>query len=392
MNTEQWGVTERGFHCPTYTEVLDTLEYKARELFGAKANLTVRSPLGLFLRIFAWAIHLLFQLAEDVYNSRFIDTAAGTSLYNLGKAIGLRLLPAQKAAGYLKVTGRPGTTINKGFLVSTISGLQYVCLIETQIGDTGTAIVPVQAFNAGEEYNTGPGTITVVVNPTDGITAVTNTKSVDGGRARETDEQFRDRYAVSVDFAGGVNIEAIIAEILQTVEGVSAALGFENDTDEKNELGLPPHSIEAIVYGGLDTDIAEAIFRRKAGGIQTYGNTSVPVISASEQSIDIYFSRPSPVPIWVRITNLVTTTAFPLDGQQRIKQALINYIGGDVTGGLGIGASVIYMTLPTVIFSVEGVKDFDLEISKDGSRFGDENIDVNTREKAVTDEGKVSVT
>ena len=50
------------------------------------------------------------------------------------------------------------------------------------------------------------------------------------------------------------------------------------------------------------------------------------------------------------------------------------------------------MTLPTVIFSVEGVKDFDFEISKDGSRFGDENIDVNTREKAVTDEGKVSVT
>ena len=67
-------------------------------------------------------------------------------------------------------------------------------------------------------------------------------------------------------------------------------------------------------------------------------------------------------------------------------------MGGDVTGGLGIGVSVIYMTLPTVIFSVEGVKDFDLEISKDGSRFGDENIDVNTREKAVTDEGKVSVT
>lgn len=392
MNTEQWGLTERGFHCPTYTEILDALEYKARELFGAKANLTVRSPLGLFLRIFAWAIHLLFQLAEDVYNSRFVDTAVGTSLYNLGKAIGLRLLPAQKAAGYLKVTGRPGTTINKGFLGATISGLQYVCLTETQIGDTGTATVPVQAFNAGEEYNTGPGTITIIVNPTDGITAITNPAAVDGGRGRETDEQFRDRYEVSVDYAGGVNIDAIVAEILQTVEGVSSALGYENDTDEVNELGLPPHSIEAVVYGGLDTDIAEAIFRRKAGGIQTYGNTVVPVISASEQSIDIHFSRPSPVPVWFRLTNLVTTAAFPLDGNQRIKQALIEYIGGDVTGGLGIGTSVIYMTLPAVILAVDGVKDFDLEISRDGSSFGEENIDVSTREKAVTDESKVSIT
>ena len=392
MNNEQWGLTECGFHCPTYTEILNALEYKAREFFGAKANLTVRSPLGLFLRIFAWAIHLLFQLAEDVYNSRFVDTAVGTSLYNLGKAIGLRLLPAQKAAGYLSVTGRPGTTIHKGFLGATISGLQYVCLAETQIGDAGTATIPVQAFDSGEEYNTGPGTITTIVNPADGITEITNPAAVDGGRGRETDEQFRDRYEVSVDYAGGVNIDAIVAEILQTVEGVSSALGYENDTDEVNDLGLPPHSIEAVVYGGLDTDIVEAIFRRKAGGIQTYGNVSIPVISASEQSIIIHFSRPSPVHVWFKITNLATTAAFPTDGQQRIKQALISYIGGDVTGGLGIGAGVIYMTLPAVILSVAGVKDFDLLISRDGDNFSEDNIEVSTREKVVTDESRVSIT
>ena len=53
MSTQnEWGLTERGFRRPTYTELLDALEYKARELFGSKANLTVRSPIGLFLRIF----------------------------------------------------------------------------------------------------------------------------------------------------------------------------------------------------------------------------------------------------------------------------------------------------------------------------------------------------
>ena len=176
------------------------------------------------------------------------------------------------------------------------------------------------------------------------------------------------------------------------MEGVSSALGYENDTDEVNDLGLPPHSIEAVVYGGLDTDIAEAIFRRKAGGIQTYGNVSIPVISASEQSIIIHFSRPSPVHVLFKITNLATTAAFPTDGQQRIKQALISYIGGDVTGGLGIGAGVIYMTLPAVILSVAGVKDFDLLISRDGDNFSEDNIEVSTREKVVTDESRVSIT
>lgn len=105
MNTEEWGVTERGFHRPTYVELLDAVEYKARELFGNKANLTVRSPLGVFLRIFAWMLNLLFCLMEETYNSRFVDTAVGTSLYNLGKAIGLSLLPAQKASGYLRNLG-----------------------------------------------------------------------------------------------------------------------------------------------------------------------------------------------------------------------------------------------------------------------------------------------
>ena len=79
MSNQEWGVTERGFHRPTYVELLDAIEYKARELFGSKANLTVRSPLGIFLRIFAWMLNILFSLMEDVYNSRFVDTAGPAS-------------------------------------------------------------------------------------------------------------------------------------------------------------------------------------------------------------------------------------------------------------------------------------------------------------------------
>ena len=123
-----WGLTDAGFRRPTYAELLDALEYKARELFGSKANLTVRSPLGIFLRIFAWMLNLLFSTLEDVYNSRFIDTAVGSSLYNLGRALGLRLLGAQKAVGYLTFTGEDGVDVPEGFLAETTAGVQYVTL------------------------------------------------------------------------------------------------------------------------------------------------------------------------------------------------------------------------------------------------------------------------
>ena len=67
MNDYGWGLTSIGFRRPTYTELLDALEYKARELWGAAANLTVRSPLGLFLRIYAWMLNILFSGEVDAF-------------------------------------------------------------------------------------------------------------------------------------------------------------------------------------------------------------------------------------------------------------------------------------------------------------------------------------
>lgn len=384
-----WGVTDKGFHRPVYAEILDALEYKARELFGAKINVRLGSPLGLFLRLFAWVFDMLFKLLEDVYNSRFVDTAVGASLYNIGRTIGLWLLPAQKAKGYLQITGRPETVIPAGFLAATVQGVQYVVLKEDKIGADGVVKLPIQAFNAGPDGNAGADTITEIVNPYNGVESVTNPKPVDGGRDRETDEEYRDRYYQSVDFAGGVNAEAIAGEILQTVEGVQSALIYENDTDFVDELGLTPHSIEAVVYGGLDEDVARAIFRRKAAGIQTNGNTVVSVLNTNGQAVEIRLSRPQPVPIWFKVTNLTTTSNFPEDGKAQIKHALVEHIGGDAAGGLSIGTDVIYMTLPAVVFAVPGVRDFKLLISQDGEVYGTDNVLTGMRQKAVTDESKV---
>lgn len=393
MSNQEWGVTERGFHRPTYVELLDAIEYKARELFGSKANLTVRSPLGIFLRIFAWMLNILFSLMEDVYNSRFVDTAVGTSLYNLGKAIGLSLLPAQKASGYVEFTGAAGTPIPVGFLVRTVAGLQYAVLAAGRIDDTGKVTLPVQAVETGADYNVAAETVKEITNPMDGVSACTNPAAIDGGRGRETDEEFRDRYYQSVDYAGGVNADAIAGEIMQNVDAVYSAICYENDTDETDSEGLPPHSIEAVVYGGLDSDVAQQIFRRKAAGIQTYGSTSVAVLSSSGVTYNIKFSRPTLVPVWIKVTDLETdANRFPVDGKDQIAQALIDYIGSDVKGGTTIGETVYYNRLPEVIYTIPGVLDFTLQTSPDGSDYGTYNIEVDTREKAYTEKAKVSVT
>jgi len=386
-----WGLTDAGFRRPTYAELLDALEYKARELFGSKANLTVRSPLGIFLRIFAWMLNLLFSTLEDVYNSRFVDTAVGASLYNLGRAIGLRLLGAQKAVGYLTFKGEDGVDVPEGFLAETAAGIQYITLSSGVIRD-GTVTLPASAVSPGPDGNTAGETIETITNPKLGIHAVTNVKPFEGGRNTETDAEFRERYYLSVDFAGGVNIDAIVAEVYESVEAVIAVTGEENDTDYVNDSGLPPHSIEIVAYGGLDEEIAKAIYRRKAGGIETFGNTTVSVITAAGKTHDIHFSRPVPVKVWVKVFNLVTDKHFPLDGIDLIKRSIVAYIGADTRGGLNIGQAVICVKLPAEVLKVPGVVDFDLQISVDGKTYSWDNINILARQKAVTDESMVVVT
>ncbi len=385
-----WGLTDAGFRRPTYAELLDALEQKARELFGSKANMTVRSPLGIFLRIFAWMLNLLFSTLEDVYNSRFIDTAVGSSLYNLGRAIGLRLLGAQKAMGYLTFYGDDGVEVPEGYLAETTAGTQYVTRKAGVIRD-GRVTLPASAAVAGPDGNTAEETIKNITNPKLGIKSVINESAFEGGRNTETDAEFRERYYLSVDFAGGVNIDAIVAEIYERVEAVIAVTGEENDADFESETGLPPHSFEIVAYGGLDEEIAKAIYRRKAGGVQTFGNTTVSVVTAAGGIHDVHFSRPTPVGVWVKIFNLVTDSKLPLDGIEQIKRAIVQHIGVNTRGGLNIGQNVICVTLPTAVLKVPGVVDFDLQLSPDGKNFSWKNIEIAAREKAVTNESMVIV-
>lgn len=390
--SDNWGLTDKGFYRPTYTVLLNALEYKARELYGDGINLTVRSPLGIFLRILAWIWNILFACLEDVYNSRFVDTAVGTSLYHLGNSIGMQLLTEGKATGYIKVTGEVGTVVPAGFLVATNGGLQYTVMNAVTIGDSGTVLALVRAVETGPEYNTAAQTVLVIVNPSSvaGIESVTNDADITGGRLKETDAEFRERYYKSVDYPGGVNADAFRAALLNDVEGVSSVYVYENDTDEfDNTYNLPSHSIEVVVYGGIDESIAKAIYSRRSGGIQTIGNTMVSVMTASQQQLPIHFSRPTAKKIWIKVSGLKRGTDYA--GDDAVKQALLEYIGSSTVGGLGIGQNVVYIKLPGIVAAVPGVEDFDIDISTDGITYSKTNIEIGYREKAITEESAVII-
>ena len=160
------------------------------------------------------------------------------------------------------------------------------------------------ALPISEEYGkiTLPyGIVTKMVNNVTGFTAVTNLLEPTYGRKQESDIELRQSYIAKSALRSNTMIESIVGELLNNIENVESASGYENDTDYVDSRGLPPHSIEIIVEGGDNSEIAQAILRRKAGGIQTYGSIEVGVPGVYGDTIPVRFNRPDYLYTWLKV-------------------------------------------------------------------------------------------
>ncbi|MFT9493428.1 baseplate J/gp47 family protein [Anaerosolibacter sp.] len=383
-----YGLTPQGFKRKTYEIVIQDMETRARALFGENVNLTVRSPLGIFIRIIAWFHGILWQLAEQVYNSAYVDTAEGVQLDYVGKYIGIRRNQAVKATGEIQITGDAGTVIPIGFIAETTTGIQFSTVTEGIIGVGGTVTLAIQAVTSGKNGNVSAGTITEIVTPTTGVESVMNLADITGGQDVESDENFRDRYSISVSRGGSSTGDSIRAKLLDDVPGVRAALVIENDTNAIDSDGRPPKCIECVLLGGSDEDIAKAILNSKAAGIQAYGSTTVVIQDSSGNNQNIGFSYAEQQLIYANV--IITSNAqYPSNGDDQVKLAVIKYIGGtddegNVYTGLSMGEDVIYHKIIAEIYKVPGVEDVTLEIGIDGISYNQANISIPQTEVAET--------
>lgn len=145
------------------------------------------------------------------------------------------------------------------------------------------------------------GIISKLVNNISGFRGVTNLLEPVYGRLAETDIELRQSYIAKSALRSNTMIDSIVAELLNNVANVESASGYENDTESVNSRGMPPHSIEIIVEGGDASEIASAILRRKAGGIQTYGSVVVDVPGSYGDSIPVRFNRPEYLYAWLKV-------------------------------------------------------------------------------------------
>lgn len=167
------------------------------------------------------------------------------------------------------------------------------------------------------------GTITQIVTQIAGWNRCINNAAAVVGRDNETDTGLRQRYGRGVYRKGAALIEAIAAKIYEDVDGVTAAITFENDTDEIDSDGRPPHAIEVVVQGGDEATIAKTIWQNKAPGIQTFGTTAVDIYDSQGVKKTIKFNRPLAKKVWIKVQIAKNTDEdFPGDTPSQVQQSI----------------------------------------------------------------------
>lgn len=390
-------LTAQGYQRKTYDEFLAEKEELARKLFGENINLSPTGPLGKFIQMLSYSDAEAEEYGEHIYYSRFPDTATGVSLDLAVKFGSMTRLEAIAATGTVKLDVDPGTTIDAGISISTQGDIEYLTTMAVKDEDNdGIVIAPIQAVVPGAAGNVPAGTITRINTPVVGLNAATNEQPTTGGRDRETDKELRDRYADNGADGQSSTVSGIRKTILEEVLEVDSCIVMVNSTAQTDSAGRPPHSFEAIVYGGDRNDIAAAILKAQAAGIQAYGQENVEVVDDSGQTQKIGFTYAEVLNIYVQ-ADVTTDAAYPSNGDYLVRDEIIKYIGGTnelgtTYTGLGMGISLIYNQVVTAVLrNVPGVIDVQVQLSIDGETFSDKNISILQNQVANTSFDKITV-
>ena len=206
------------------------------------------------------------------------------------------------------------------------------------------------------------------------------------GSGIEVDAALRQRAAVEAFRRGQGPLKAIEAAVTQ-VRGVTFVRAWENTGNPAavDANGIPGRSINVVVEGGANAEVAEAILASRPGGVQLWGTDyDEPHQVAPGQFVSVRFDRVEEVPIWIQYSATLTAEA-PPDAGAAIASALL----AGAQSLFGIGDDVRPWKLYGVVknASIPGIDDIEILVSVDNGGvplgYSADNIEITIRRRAV---------
>lgn len=393
------GVTSEGFVPKSLQEIKTELEDALRASFGTSIDVSPQSNFGQIIGVMAERYSDLWAVGQAIYTAFTPDGATGVSLDNVAAITGTLREAASPSEVTITATGTPGTVLTTGRVLSVVTigtrfatvapgtiaavaawagatayiigdrrrnGLTqrvYQCTTagtsagsggptttDTTIGDgtvvwtylgDGTGAIDI----AAESEDNGPKValaraLTVIETPVAGWSSVINLLDADVGTDTETDASLRNRREDELRGNGRASVEAIRAALLQ-VEDVDAVTVFENVTDVTDGDGMPPHSVEALVQGGVNATIAQTLWENTAAGIRTFGTTGLLHTDGQGIQHQVSFTRPAEIPIWITITLQADVNLWPADGAAQVEAAILEWGNAQRTGKDVVAAAIV---------------------------------------------------
>ena len=288
-------------------------------------------------------------------------------------------------------TGTDGSQPKEILQIGTNTLTAATVTVTTTVTETTSGVYPnvdvaVEADTAGA-IQAYAGTLTVIETPVSGLDSVTNQNDIDAGQEIETDAEAVLRRQRSLS-TGKATLDAIYRTILEINE-VEDAKVYENDTDSVDAGGRPPHSIQAVVLGGVDQDIVDAIGSTKGAGCATYGTEFGSYTSAQGTLKTVYFDRPTEVPIYISVT-IQEGDDFPAGGADTIKQNLVTVC----ESFFGVGDVIAHYKVSSALtgdYLIAGMDDVDVYIGLSASPVTQTNLTLTETEVPIFDTANIEV-
>lgn len=330
-------VTSTGLSIPTIEELQADTEQDQRNLVDSNIDTTPESPMGEVNSIVNNQLREAWEALAIAYNGFNPDAAEGFLLEALCAITGT--VREKATASYFRASkARPvaltiqaNKTIPKGTVFSQDGNPNVKFALDVDVVSTTAGVY----YSDATCLTKGPiscnaHTLIIIDTPVNGLDAVDNPFDAYVGTAEDDDPTLRQRRERELRQEGRGTVGAIRAAVyaisINGAEPVISADVFENETDWTDlTTGLPPHSLEVLMFDGLSLDvpndtIAQTIWDTKPGGIQMVGLSTGNAIDDAGVTRVVKFTRPTQSECFVNISIKIDSVAYA--GDPGLKDAI----------------------------------------------------------------------
>ena len=241
-----------------------------------------------------------------------------------------------------------------------INGKATLGTITSNLGNVAGVTAVTVNENSSTVYSEGKkrvsfaGTGNVVISPDHGYDEGTPVRFTTTGKLPDgLFQEERQYWMVGVD-PDSFQLATVKDGTPITFTGVGSGAHF-------GLFGMPPKSIEAIVQGGTNEEVASVLWEVKGAGIETFGNTTETILDSYGIARTVKLTRPLPVYLAFKVEyTLYDEELFPSNGESLIAETVLS-----TTEELGIDEDVIPSRYFGPIYrAVSGIDSLEVYVQK----------------------------